>query len=107
MKKIEDIADIVELQTWASEKPTSVSSIKEGLEAILDNAADQNPEDLAQNIIDEFITIYSLSKNRKSGHYHFETFYKSPSDRIGAGAGRIACSYVSRGVDFHLFIFGQ
>jgi len=60
MKNIEDIADIVELQTWASGKPASVSSIKDELEAVLDNDSEQDPEDLAQNIIDEFVARQRL-----------------------------------------------
>lgn len=60
MKKIEDIADIVELQTWASERPTSVSSIKEELEALLDDSSEQDTEQLAQNVIDEFMTRQQL-----------------------------------------------
>jgi hypothetical protein len=60
MKTIEDIADIVELQTWASEKPTSISTIKEELEAVLDDASEEDPEALAQNIIDEFVARQQL-----------------------------------------------
>ena len=60
MKKIEDIADILELHTWASEKPTSISSIKDALEAVLDDASELDPEDLAQNIIDEFLARRQL-----------------------------------------------
>jgi hypothetical protein len=52
MKKIEDIADIFELQTWAGERPTSVSSIKEELDAVLDDSSEQDTEVLAQNVID-------------------------------------------------------
>jgi hypothetical protein len=60
MKKIEDIADIVELRTWASEKPTSVSSIQEELEAVLDEASEQDSEAIAQNVIDEFLARQQL-----------------------------------------------
>lgn len=55
MKTIEDIADIVELQTWATERPATASSIKEDLEAVLDDDSEHEPEGLAQNIIDEFL----------------------------------------------------
>jgi hypothetical protein len=60
MKTIEDIADIVELQTWASGTPTSASSLKDDLEAVLDDTSEENPEDLAQNIIDEFLARQQL-----------------------------------------------
>jgi hypothetical protein len=55
MKTIEDIADIVELQTWASEKPTSASAIKEELETLSDDASQHDSEDLAQQVMEEFI----------------------------------------------------
>lgn len=55
MKTIEEIADIVELQTWASRKPTSVSAIKEELQAILDESSELDPETAAQNVVDVFL----------------------------------------------------
>jgi hypothetical protein len=60
MKNVEDIADIVELQTWAGDKPTSASAIKEQLEAALDDSLGDDSEDLAQNIIDEFLARQQL-----------------------------------------------
>jgi len=60
MKKIEEIADIIEFQTWASGKPASASSIRGELEAVLDDDSEQNPEDLAQNVIDEFVARQRL-----------------------------------------------
>jgi len=55
MKRIEEIADIVELKTWASGNPASVSSIKGELEAVLDDESQQDSEGLAQIVIEEFL----------------------------------------------------
>ncbi len=56
MKTIAEIADVVELQTWASDRPTTSSSLKELLEAALADVSEQDPENLAQNVMDEFFS---------------------------------------------------
>jgi hypothetical protein len=60
MKTIAEIADVVELQTWASDKPTTSSSLKELLEAALGDVIEQDPEGLAQNVMDEFFSRQQL-----------------------------------------------
>jgi hypothetical protein len=60
MKTIAEIADVVELQTWAKNKPTTSSSLKEELEAALGDIAEQDPENLAQNVMDEFASRQQL-----------------------------------------------
>lgn len=60
MKTIAEIADIVELQTWAKNKPTTSSSLKEELEAALADLAEQDSENLAQNVMDEFASRQQL-----------------------------------------------
>lgn len=56
MKRISEIADVVELQTWAKGQPTTISSIKEELEAALSAEDVGEAEVMAQNIMDEFQT---------------------------------------------------
>ena len=53
-KTIEEMADIVELQTWASQAVTTSSALKDQLEAALDEEEKAGAEDFAQNILDEF-----------------------------------------------------
>ena len=60
MKTIAEIADVVELQTWAKNKPTTSSSLKEELEAALSDVTEQDPENLAQNVMDEFASRQQL-----------------------------------------------
>jgi hypothetical protein len=60
MKTITEIADAIELQTWAKESPTTSSSIKEELEAALSDTSEQDPEELAQNVMDEFASRQQL-----------------------------------------------
>lgn len=54
MKTVEEIADIVELQTWAGRTVMTSSELKDQLEAVLDEGDNSDAEDLAQNILDEF-----------------------------------------------------
>src|SRR6266404_709211 len=60
MKTIEEIADIVELQTWAAQKPATQSALVEQLESALDEEDKLAAEDLAQNVLDEFLNRQML-----------------------------------------------
>ena len=42
MKTIEEISDIIELQTWATQKPATLSALLEHLESVLEEG--QGPE---------------------------------------------------------------
>jgi hypothetical protein len=53
MKEIPEIADAVEIRTWASGKPCTFSSIKEELEAAMSDDDEDGPENLAQEVMDE------------------------------------------------------
>jgi hypothetical protein len=55
MKTIEEMADIVELQTWASRTVMTSSALKDQLEAALDEEEKPGAEGFAQNILDEFL----------------------------------------------------
>ncbi len=54
MKPVEEISDIIELQTWASGRPTAASAIVESLEVALDEEDRPRVEQTAQNVLDEF-----------------------------------------------------
>ena len=54
MKTIEEMADIIELRTWAENKPMTLSALEEQLESVLDQEDNLNAETCAQNIMDEF-----------------------------------------------------
>jgi hypothetical protein len=54
MKPIEEISDIVELQTWAGGKPATASALTEWLESALDEEETPDIEQKAQNVLDEF-----------------------------------------------------
>jgi len=57
MKPVGEIADVVEIQTWAANKTYTISGLKEDLEALLGNDADgYEPERHAQEIFDELAT---------------------------------------------------
>lgn len=60
MKTIAEIADVVELQTWAKGTPTSFTSLKGDLDAALSDAAEQDAEELTQNVMDEFVSRQSM-----------------------------------------------
>ncbi|HXU39039.1 MAG TPA: hypothetical protein VN937_21975 [Blastocatellia bacterium] len=53
MNKILDIADVVELRTWANDKPYSVSALKEELEASLSGDDAGDAEDYALKVFEE------------------------------------------------------
>lgn len=55
MKTIEEISDIIELQTWATKKPATVSALTEQLESALDEGDGPETEQIAQNVLDEFL----------------------------------------------------
>jgi len=48
-----NVADVVELRTWANDKPYSVSALKEDLEAILSGDDADRAEDYAQHVFEE------------------------------------------------------
>lgn len=53
MSTILEIADVVELRTWAVDQPYSISALKEDLEAILSIDPPKVPEDYAREIFEE------------------------------------------------------
>jgi hypothetical protein len=53
MKTVPDIADVVELQTWASNRPYSVSTLKEDLEAALAEEEQDEAETYAREVFEE------------------------------------------------------
>jgi hypothetical protein len=53
-KTIEEMADIIEFQTWAGRKLATSSGVKDQLDAALDEEEKADAEDFAQNILDEF-----------------------------------------------------
>lgn len=55
MSTISDIADVVELRTWADDQPYSISALKEDLEAILSSDGPRLPEDYAREIFEELL----------------------------------------------------
>jgi hypothetical protein len=50
---IPDIADVVELRTWANDQPYSISSLKEDLEAALEETEMEKAEDYAREVFEE------------------------------------------------------
>jgi hypothetical protein len=56
MKTIGEIADIVELQTWAADEPATVSGLVERLESALDENDMPQTGEIAQQVMDEFLT---------------------------------------------------
>jgi hypothetical protein len=53
MSTIPEIADIVELQTWAANKTYSVSALEEELEALLPGEEEDQPETYAREVFEE------------------------------------------------------
>src|SRR5260370_3011939 len=53
MKTPAEIADVVEIQAWATNGVYTVSALKEDLEALLSDREDGESERLAQEIFDE------------------------------------------------------
>jgi hypothetical protein len=60
MKTLEEMADIVELQTWASGKPATLSAIQEQLESALDIEDQEEAPEMAQKVSDEFLKRQQL-----------------------------------------------
>jgi hypothetical protein len=56
MKSIAEIADVVELKTWAKGQPFTISALKEELEAAFSDEDVSKAEAIAQNVMDEFQT---------------------------------------------------
>lgn len=54
MRSITDIADVVELKTWAKGESVTMSALKEELEAALSEEDASRAEAIAQNVMDEF-----------------------------------------------------
>jgi len=55
MKTVDEMADIVELRTWAGDGPITVSSIKENLESALDQEDTPEAQTIAQEVLDTFV----------------------------------------------------
>ncbi len=53
MDTIPDITDVVELRTWASDQPYSISTLKEDVEALLEDDEMERAEDYAREIFEE------------------------------------------------------
>jgi hypothetical protein len=53
MNTIPDIADVVELRTWANDRPYSISALKEDLDASLSGDEADNAEDYALQVFEE------------------------------------------------------
>lgn len=53
MKPIGEIADIIELRTWGSGHPATVSGLIDQLQSSLDEEDKQRAEEIAQNVMDE------------------------------------------------------
>jgi hypothetical protein len=60
MKTIEEISDIIELQTWATQKPATLSALLEHLESVLEEGQGPETEQIAQNVLDEFLNRQKL-----------------------------------------------
>lgn len=55
MKPVEEIADIVELQAWAANKPATLSALGENLKSAFSDDDKAEAEEKAQNVLDEFM----------------------------------------------------
>ena len=55
MKPVDEIADIVELQSWAGNKPVTLSTLEEQLKSALSEEDNTEAEVTAQNVLDEFM----------------------------------------------------
>lgn len=66
--EISDIADRIELRVWATGMPYTLSSIKEELQAVMDDEEEPSPEDCAQGVLDEILSRQVLL----GGAYPFE-----------------------------------
>jgi hypothetical protein len=53
MKTIEEMADIIELKTWGTNKPATLSALVDDLESALDEEDTAEAEDVAQEVMDE------------------------------------------------------
>ena len=63
MKTIAEIADVVELKTWANGTAFTISDLKESLEAALSGDDMAGAETIAQNVMDEFQSRQILLQN--------------------------------------------
>jgi|SRR5579859_484039 len=69
MKTIDEMADIVEFQTWADGGPTTLSSVKQNLESALDTEDTSEVETIAQEVLDAFADRQRMLGSR----YPFKT----------------------------------
>ncbi|MGB0064210.1 MAG: hypothetical protein WBP85_07170, partial [Terracidiphilus sp.] len=60
MATVAEIADVVELQAWASGRSETLGSLKGLLQAAQDDATEQDAESLAQIVMDEFSSRQQL-----------------------------------------------
>ncbi len=63
MKSIAEIADAVELSTWARDEPTTIGGLKEDLQAALGDEDMPRAESIAQEVTDEFQTRQILLRD--------------------------------------------
>jgi hypothetical protein len=82
MKTVEEIADIIELQIWAAQKPSTVSSVKEELESVLDAEDKTDAENIAQNVVDAFAErqqMLGMAYPFKTDGYKMEINHPDPT----------------------------
>jgi hypothetical protein len=69
VKRLDEMADIIEFRTWAAAKPVTQSALVDQLDSALDADDKSNSETLAQNILDEF----QSRQGKLGGKYPFKT----------------------------------
>jgi hypothetical protein len=75
-----DIADVVELRTWAEGAPLSISALKEELEAVLAPDPPKLPEDYAREVFEECIERAALLG--PAYPFDIDGATLSPTDRV-------------------------
>lgn len=60
MKEIPEIADAVEIRSWASSEGYTFNSLKEELEAVIAENEEDTPEELSQKVMDEILARQSV-----------------------------------------------
>jgi len=82
-KSVDEIADIVELQTWAGLKATTLSELKDQLEAALDEDDKGEAETIAQKVLEEFLYRQEILGDAypfKTDGYRLEISHAEPTN---------------------------
>ena len=82
MKPVDEIADIVELQLWAGNKPLTLSALEEQLKSALSEEDKAEAELTAQNVLDEFMNrqkMLGLAYPFKTDGFKLELSHASPT----------------------------